>query len=132
MHILFIAVIALLVLGPKRLPELARALGKGVREFRETVGMGTNPARDLLSHVTAQPAAEQVVSSPTQRVAETPDEAQPAPPAGQQPSAPAGQQSPAPAGQQPPAPAGQQSPAPADVDPVEPLPSVDAPDRRPL
>jgi sec-independent protein translocase protein TatA len=37
-HLLFIGVIALLVLGPKRLPEVARALGRGLREFRETVG----------------------------------------------------------------------------------------------
>jgi sec-independent protein translocase protein TatA len=36
-HLLFIGVIALLVLGPKRLPELARAVGKGVREFREAI-----------------------------------------------------------------------------------------------
>jgi TatA/E family protein of Tat protein translocase len=28
------------VLGPKRLPELARALGKGMREFREAMGEG--------------------------------------------------------------------------------------------
>jgi TatA/E family protein of Tat protein translocase len=33
-HLLFIAVVALLVLGPKRLPGLARALGQGIREFR--------------------------------------------------------------------------------------------------
>lgn len=39
-HLLFIAVVALIVLGPRRLPELARALGKGVREFREAVGDG--------------------------------------------------------------------------------------------
>jgi TatA/E family protein of Tat protein translocase len=36
-HLLFIGIIALLVLGPKRLPELARALGHGLREFREAV-----------------------------------------------------------------------------------------------
>jgi TatA/E family protein of Tat protein translocase len=36
-HLLFIAVVALVVLGPKRLPELARALGKGMREFRQAV-----------------------------------------------------------------------------------------------
>jgi Tat protein translocase TatB subunit len=34
-ELLVIFVIALLVLGPKRLPEIARALGKGVREFRK-------------------------------------------------------------------------------------------------
>ncbi len=36
-HLIFIGIIALLVLGPKRLPELARALGHGLREFREAV-----------------------------------------------------------------------------------------------
>lgn len=36
-HLLFIAAIALIVLGPKRLPELARALGKGMREFRDAL-----------------------------------------------------------------------------------------------
>lgn len=38
-HLLFIGVVALIVLGPKRLPELARALGKGVREFRQALSM---------------------------------------------------------------------------------------------
>jgi TatA/E family protein of Tat protein translocase len=37
-HLLFVAVVALIVLGPRRLPELARALGRGVREFREAMG----------------------------------------------------------------------------------------------
>jgi sec-independent protein translocase protein TatA len=38
-HLLFIGAIALIVLGPKRLPEVARALGKGMREFREAMNM---------------------------------------------------------------------------------------------
>jgi sec-independent protein translocase protein TatA len=33
-HLLFILVIALIVLGPKRLPEVGRSLGKGLRDFR--------------------------------------------------------------------------------------------------
>ena len=36
-HLLFLGAVALIVLGPKRLPELARALGKGMREFREAI-----------------------------------------------------------------------------------------------
>jgi sec-independent protein translocase protein TatA len=38
-HLLFLGLVALLVLGPKRLPGLARALGKGVREFREAISL---------------------------------------------------------------------------------------------
>lgn len=33
-EILFIMVLALLVFGPKRLPQVGRTLGKGLREFR--------------------------------------------------------------------------------------------------
>jgi sec-independent protein translocase protein TatA len=40
-HLLFIAAVALIVLGPKRLPDLARSLGKGIREFRESISDGT-------------------------------------------------------------------------------------------
>jgi len=36
-HLLFILVVALLVLGPKRLPEVGRSLGRGLRDFRVAV-----------------------------------------------------------------------------------------------
>ena len=36
-HLIFVLVIALLVLGPKRLPEVGRSLGQGLREFRGSV-----------------------------------------------------------------------------------------------
>ncbi len=39
-HLLFLGAVALMVLGPKRIPELARALGKGMREFREALSTG--------------------------------------------------------------------------------------------
>jgi sec-independent protein translocase protein TatA len=32
-----VLVIALLVFGPKRLPELGRSLGKGIREFKGSI-----------------------------------------------------------------------------------------------
>jgi sec-independent protein translocase protein TatA len=35
LELLVVGIIALLVLGPKRLPEAARALGKGMREMKE-------------------------------------------------------------------------------------------------
>ncbi len=40
-HLIFLAAVALLVLGPKRLPEVARSLGKGIREFREAMSDGS-------------------------------------------------------------------------------------------
>jgi Tat protein translocase TatB subunit len=46
-----IIVVALLVLGPKRLPEVARALGKGLAEFRRVTGevnKELQTARDLI------------------------------------------------------------------------------------
>jgi sec-independent protein translocase protein TatA len=39
-HILFLAAVALVVLGPRRLPELTRAAGKSIREFREALNGG--------------------------------------------------------------------------------------------
>jgi sec-independent protein translocase protein TatA len=37
MEVVVLCVIALLVLGPKRLPEAGRSLGRGIREFRDGV-----------------------------------------------------------------------------------------------
>ncbi|HKF80527.1 MAG TPA: twin-arginine translocase TatA/TatE family subunit [Thermoleophilaceae bacterium] len=37
LELLVVGVIALLVLGPKRLPEAARALGRGMRELKAAV-----------------------------------------------------------------------------------------------
>lgn len=36
-HLLFVLVVALLVLGPKRLPEVGRSLGRGLRDFRQAL-----------------------------------------------------------------------------------------------
>ena len=39
-ELIVILVIALIVLGPKRLPEVGRSVGKGMREFRESLAGG--------------------------------------------------------------------------------------------
>ncbi len=44
-HLLFVLVVALLVLGPKRLPEMARTLGSGLRDFRAAIN-GEHDDRD--------------------------------------------------------------------------------------
>jgi sec-independent protein translocase protein TatA len=37
LEVIVVLIIALIVFGPKRLPELGSSLGKGIREFRSTV-----------------------------------------------------------------------------------------------
>jgi len=36
-HLLLILVVALIVLGPKRLPEAGRGLGSAIRDFKESL-----------------------------------------------------------------------------------------------
>ena len=37
MELVIVLVIALLVLGPKRLPAAGRSLGEGIREFKQSI-----------------------------------------------------------------------------------------------
>ncbi|HWX73853.1 MAG TPA: twin-arginine translocase TatA/TatE family subunit [Solirubrobacteraceae bacterium] len=57
-HLLFIAIVALIVLGPKRLPALARALGQGIREFRTSLEERPEESPEL-EPATPPPSAEQ-------------------------------------------------------------------------
>jgi TatA/E family protein of Tat protein translocase len=50
-ELVVILVIALLVFGPKRLPELARSLGRGLNEFRRA----STDLRRTLSEATEEP-----------------------------------------------------------------------------
>ena len=36
-HLIILLVVALLFLGPKRLPEAGRAIGEGLKEFRSSI-----------------------------------------------------------------------------------------------
>ena len=42
-HLLLILVVALLVLGPKHLPEAGRSLGRGIRDFRDGLSGKAEP-----------------------------------------------------------------------------------------
>lgn len=45
MELVIVLVIALLVLGPKRLPDAGRSVGKGLREFKDAIsGKDDEPA----------------------------------------------------------------------------------------
>lgn len=52
-HLLFVLVVALLVLGPKRLPEAGRALGRGLRDFRHAIS-GEETSEPTIPQATAQ------------------------------------------------------------------------------
>jgi sec-independent protein translocase protein TatA len=43
MHLLVIGVIALLVFGPKKLPELGKSLGESIRGFKKALHEGADP-----------------------------------------------------------------------------------------
>ncbi len=44
-QILIVLVIALLVFGPRRLPEMGRSIGRGIREFKGAILDDDEPAR---------------------------------------------------------------------------------------
>jgi sec-independent protein translocase protein TatA len=44
MELIVVLAIALIVLGPKRLPDAGRSLGKGLREFKDGLGGGSAEA----------------------------------------------------------------------------------------
>jgi sec-independent protein translocase protein TatA len=54
-HLLFVLVIALLVLGPKRLPEVGRSLGRGLRDFRTAISGEDDSHSDTLTQASAEP-----------------------------------------------------------------------------
>ncbi len=75
-HIAFLVVILLLVFGARRLPEIGRSLGSGMREFK-----------DSISGEAKQPALHQTTQQPPQQVQQPPMQ----PPLAQQPQPPVAQ-----------------------------------------
>ncbi|MEA2346530.1 MAG: sec-independent protein translocase protein TatA [Thermoleophilaceae bacterium] len=56
MEIVIVLVIGLLVLGPKRLPEVGKSVGKGMREFKNALTMGSDDDEDDDETTTVKPA----------------------------------------------------------------------------
>jgi TatA/E family protein of Tat protein translocase len=42
-HLLMVLAVAILVFGPKRIPEIAGSMGKGIREFKKQISEATRP-----------------------------------------------------------------------------------------
>ena len=59
----------LLIFGPKRLPEMGRSLGKGIREFKESITSTGKDDDEPEEPLTPLPPAEEepVTTAPTRR-----------------------------------------------------------------
>lgn len=70
-ELLLLGLIVLILFGPKRLPEMGRGLGKGLREFKNSVTGDHKDAEvfEVPEHLTAAPTAVEEIAP---RVIETP------------------------------------------------------------
>ena len=66
LELIIVLVIALVLFGPKRLPDLGRSLGTGIREFKESITGGSKDDDDEPSSITAARTEEpdEAVSRP--------------------------------------------------------------------
>jgi len=70
LEIAIVLVIVLLIFGPKKLPELGRSMGRGMREFKDSI-TGKDDDRQLEEAGSSQAAP---VAPPTTTTATTADE----------------------------------------------------------
>jgi sec-independent protein translocase protein TatA len=57
MELILVLAIALIVLGPKRLPDAGRSLGRGIREFKSSIdGKDNDDDHELTPATAAAPA----------------------------------------------------------------------------
>jgi sec-independent protein translocase protein TatA len=66
LHIAFLVVILLLVFGAKRLPEIGRSLGSGMREFKDSI-TGESKQPTLPAGTQPQPPPPQAAPQPAQQ-----------------------------------------------------------------
>jgi sec-independent protein translocase protein TatA len=68
LEIILVLIVALVVFGPKKLPDLGHSLGKGIREFKGSVtGESDEPARveSAPAPAEARPVTTHRVEDPT-------------------------------------------------------------------
>jgi sec-independent protein translocase protein TatA len=63
-HIVILLGIALLLFGGKRLPEIGRSLGSGMREFKDSVTGNTPTAPEPTQYTTQLPVGTQDTTAP--------------------------------------------------------------------
>jgi sec-independent protein translocase protein TatA len=86
LHIAFLLIVLLLVFGAKRLPEIGRSVGAGMREFKDSISGESHPtitqtaqqppapaqpvAAPVPANASAQPVAQPVAAAPESAPAE--------------------------------------------------------------
>jgi sec-independent protein translocase protein TatA len=76
LEIIILLVIVLVIFGPKRLPELGRGIGKGMREFKDSVTGKDDDQKELEASNTVQTSSQ--ASAPPEPVARAHQEPPPA------------------------------------------------------
>jgi sec-independent protein translocase protein TatA len=66
MELVIVLLVALLVFGPKRLPEMGRSLGRGMREFKDSIS-GKDDDEDTRVAELRAPEDEARVAAPRER-----------------------------------------------------------------
>jgi sec-independent protein translocase protein TatA len=64
-HLIIVAIVALIIFGPSRLPELGRSLGKSITEFRKGMKEMTEGMREELQNPDQNQASTPTQSMPT-------------------------------------------------------------------
>jgi Tat protein translocase TatB subunit len=64
-ELLLILAVALIVLGPKKLPEMARTLGRGLAEFRRTTDDVKREMQAAADEVDAPPSSDETNTDPS-------------------------------------------------------------------
>ena len=65
-ELIVLVVVLLLIFGPKRLPEIGRSLGRGMREFKDSVTGKDEPAKP--AELTATPVEAEKPTTTTTSV----------------------------------------------------------------
>ncbi len=70
-ELLILLLVLLLVFGPKRLPEMGRQLGKGMREFKDSVTGDSGDDEAPVALPPAEPVVPAAPAAPEQRERDT-------------------------------------------------------------
>jgi sec-independent protein translocase protein TatA len=77
LEIIILLVIVLVIFGPKRLPELGRGLGKGMREFKDSITGKDDERKELGAPNTVQTTGQ--ATAPPEQAAPVQQQPPPAP-----------------------------------------------------